>query len=350
MQKNLVLAHFGNTFNIIEIDNEEVEVTAVNIEKDNNGDLWFGTNNAGAFKVEISETEYETVQFVNSESGLNDNNIWSILADKKGDIGFGTGRGGINKLHEKTQQVSYFQYGLPNSDIFNVFEDSEGNFWLGTNGNGLFMLMGDQFSHYTEREGLSDKLIKDIIQDGRGDYWIGTYGGGLVFMSYKNNQAVFKRITGNNNIIPDKINAITIGPEGKIWAGTAGEGIYVYSENKIKILKQKEGLINDYINSMTCDSKGKIWIGTSGGISCYDGKSFINIDEDPNYGLINNEVQTIIEDKNGIIWAGTLGGLVKIDPDKNLKHPQKVKNCKYWILPTFSALFQIRRTMKFKEN
>lgn len=55
------------------------------------------------------------------------------------------------------------------------------------------------------------------------------------------------------------------------------------------------------------DSKGYLWSGGYGGLSCFDGKDFINYS--PKNGLINHYVNAICEDDSGNIYAGTVEGL-----------------------------------------
>ena len=58
------------------------------------------------------------------------------------------------------------------------------------------------------------------------------------------------------------------------------------------------------------DDGGNIWLGTEGGVSRYDGRSFINFTEKE--GLANNSVLNILQDDQKNIWLGTRKGLSKI--------------------------------------
>jgi ligand-binding sensor domain-containing protein len=55
------------------------------------------------------------------------------------------------------------------------------------------------------------------------------------------------------------------------------------------------------------DSKGYLWSGGYGGLSCFDGKEFINYS--PKNGLINHYVNAICEDDMENIYVGTVEGL-----------------------------------------
>jgi ligand-binding sensor domain-containing protein len=69
----------------------------------------------------------------------------------------------------------------------------------------------------------------------------------------------------------------------------------------------ESGLPFVQVYCMFQDSKGYLWSGGYGGLSCFDGKSFINYS--PKNGLINHYVNAICEDDSGTIYAGTVEGL-----------------------------------------
>ncbi|MBL0202734.1 MAG: hypothetical protein IPP81_22020 [Chitinophagaceae bacterium] len=53
---------------------------------------------------------------------------------------------------------------------------------------------------------------------------------------------------------------------------------------------------------------------TSGGISKYDGRSFVRFTEQD--GLISNFVASILQDKNGDFWFGTRYGISWLTAEK----------------------------------
>lgn len=60
-----------------------------------------------------------------------------------------------------------------------------------------------------------------------------------------------------------------------------------------------------------------MWIGTNGGLSRYDGTSFIHYNILNQPALSNNVVVSLMEDKEGLIWIGTQDGLNILDPRTN---------------------------------
>lgn len=63
--------------------------------------------------------------------------------------------------------------------IFDIFEDSKGQLWLGTNGGGLvcFDREKETFVSYTIAEGLSDNAVRTVIEDDDENLWLATNNG-----------------------------------------------------------------------------------------------------------------------------------------------------------------------------
>ena len=59
------------------------------------------------------------------------------------------------------------------------------------------------------------------------------------------------------------------------------------------------------------DKDGNVWFATSGGVTKYDGESFVNFTVEN--GLSHNDVWSILVDRAGTIWSGTLGGACRFD-------------------------------------
>ncbi|MBL4625919.1 MAG: SpoIIE family protein phosphatase, partial [Flavobacteriales bacterium] len=96
-----------------------------------------------------------------------------------------------------------------------------------------------------------------------------------------------------------------------LWFGTNGGGVSKYDGKSFINFTVKQGLANNFVLSIAEDKNGNLWFGTNGGgVSKYDGKSFINFTVEQ--GLANNYVYSIAEDKNGNLWFGTNQGLTVV--------------------------------------
>ncbi|MBL8151709.1 MAG: hypothetical protein JNN15_17420, partial [Blastocatellia bacterium] len=69
------------------------------------------------------------------------------------------------------------------------------------------------------------------------------------------------------------------------------------------------GLPDNHVYAIFQDHEGYIWFGTDEGVSRYDGKNYLNINEE----LIDSPVRWIFEDKSFNIWILTRGGISRYD-------------------------------------
>lgn len=76
----------------------------------------------------------------------------------------------------------------------------------------------------------------------------------------------------------------------------------------------QDGLVQSQVWPLFQDSKGYIWAGTKGGVSRFDGVSFLNFSH--NDGLPGNFIHMITEDSRGIVWFLSMDGLAKFDGEK----------------------------------
>lgn len=78
-------------------------------------------------------------------------------------------------------------------------------------------------------------------------------------------------------------------------------------EVRAQFLTTSDGLSNNSVHRIYQDSKGFIWMGTLGGISCYDGNSFVSFrpNNEGLQSLSGRRVGSFMEDENGFLWIGT---------------------------------------------
>lgn len=72
-----------------------------------------------------------------------------------------------------------------------------------------------------------------------------------------------------------------------------------------------DGLVQTEITDITQDKRGAIWIGTRGGLSVFDGKTFVSYDSQDL--LQNLFINALLCDSAGVMWIATDNGLLKYD-------------------------------------
>lgn len=144
-------------------------------------------------------------------------------------------------------------------------------------------------------------------------YYLGTPGG--LIKKRKNHPAYYF-----GESIPEMqttIHNIAVAPDGSLWIGTHGSGIFqLRNDSLVKHLTTENGLSSNTCKALTIDQKF-IWVGTENGLSRID----INFPDAPIFqyttedGLASNDIHAIFSD-NGIVYAGSAGSLTFFDTSK----------------------------------
>ncbi|MDX2071820.1 MAG: two-component regulator propeller domain-containing protein [Haliscomenobacter sp.] len=239
--------------------------------------------------------------------GLTNNSINCMLKDQNGNLWIGTDGGGASKYDG--QNFTHFtqKEGLSNNYISCLLEDKSGNLWFGTYGGGVSKYDGKNFTHFTEKEGLINNYVSSSLIDKNGNFWFGTYGGGVSKYDGKK----FIHFTEKEGLSNNQIFKIFEDKHGNLWFGTLGSGVSKYDGHRFTHFSEKEGLSNNVVGSIFEDNIGNLWFGTVGGLSKYDGQSFTHFTEKE--GLSSNPVWSIFEDKSKNLWFGTEMGVSKYD-------------------------------------
>jgi two-component system, sensor histidine kinase ChiS len=264
---------------------------------DKSGNLWFGTNGGGAVKY-----NGQNFSIFTKTEGLNNNNVSCLFEDKYGNLWFGTWGGGVTKYDGVNFTNFTTKEGLSSDYVFCIRGDSSGNIWIGTLEGGVSKYDGKNFTHFTKKQGLVFNSVLHIIEDRKGNLWMGTDGGGVSKYDGKS----FANFTIKEGLSHGIITCIKEDKNGNLWFGTQGGGVSKYDGKSFTHFTQKEGLSNDFVLSIIDDQAGSIWISNwGGGVVKYDGTSFKHFEVLK--GLPAKSIQTILEDKSGNLWFGTDG-------------------------------------------
>lgn len=103
-----------------------------------------------------------------------------------------------------------------------------------------------------------------------------------------------------------EVYAIHQDNKGYLWSGGYG-GLSRFDGNSFVNFGPKDGLIDHYVTSISSDNDGKIWVGTISGLSVFDGIHFTNYTA--REGLPGDKITSLAKDIQGRIWIGTQNGL-----------------------------------------
>jgi ligand-binding sensor domain-containing protein len=169
--------------------------------------------------------------------------IYSTVADRAGNVWFGTQSEGVCRYDGKT--FTYFkEKDLAGPAVRTLFQDKAGNMWFGNNGGGLFRHDGKTLSNITEEKGL-----------GNPEFLKGTYNdkpGSLA-----------------------RVWSINEDNEGNLWVGTIDAGVWKFDGTNLTNYTTKDGLAGNSIWKIYKDRSGELWFIANGEAICkFNGKTF----------------------------------------------------------------------------
>jgi ligand-binding sensor domain-containing protein len=283
---------------------------------DSKGDLWFGTNNEGAYRFDgKSFTHYS------KENGLFENKVNVIVEDLSGNLWFGTSEGlyiynGSTFEHvtipwSDTSSVWLDKvYPIVNpNEVLSIYIDKNEGLWIGTNGNGAYYFDGREFTAYLTEVGakyddsLHHNIITHIAEDDSGNIWFTSLSHAGVT---KYNGMNFTQYLTEHGLSDDMVRTAYKDRAGNMWFGSNGNrkgGLDRYDGSSFLYFNKEHGICNTNIQSIYEDASGKFWLGSGrGGICIYDGKEFNEfVDE---HGHAFDNILFIMEDTFGNIWFG----------------------------------------------
>ena len=320
------------------------------------GAIWVATLTSGLNRITFSDknTAYckNSICFTrfahlpNDTNSLADNNIWTLIIDRKNRLWAGTISAGVDMLNlnsdmDKGVVFSHFQHrpedplSISSNSIKSIYEDTEGTTWVGTEFEGLnrFNSEHNSFTSWQFEQGkaqsLSDNHVSSLFEDTNSNFWVGTNGGGVnifdrnkeIFIRHKNVPTDPYSLNGN------LVNTIHQSQSGILWFGMSNKGLNFIDPQKQLIkhfypIPGNEGSLNsNLIKAIYNDRKGEIWVGAfGGGLSHFNQttEKFTNYKQPIIEGAIaKNNVQRIFEDSRGNFWIGTDGaGLFLFDRNK----------------------------------
>jgi signal transduction histidine kinase/ligand-binding sensor domain-containing protein len=260
---------------------------------DSRGALWIGGAGGGLTRLQDGRFTTFTVR-----DGLPADSITALAEDNAGRIWVGTEAGLVVWENERLTLLKAAE-GLTGKRIAALFKDRTGTMWLGAAKAGIFHFQDGRFAPL--RDASVDELLRDphcLLTDQQGRLWVGA-GDDFVLCLEGKRWRPYR--TPRHQARP-YVRALAEGPDGTIWAGSAGEGLMQFRGGKVEVLSARSGLSDNLTECMLTDQGGVLWIGTHGGLNRLQRKHLFVFGQ--NEGLGYGAVQSLVEVLPGVIWAG----------------------------------------------
>lgn len=168
--------------------------------------------------------------------------------------------------------------------IYSTLADKEGNIWFGTQEKGVCCYNGNTFTYYTEN-GLDKAAVRTLFQHRDGTLWAGNNGAGL----FRFNGKTFDNFTEAHHLgnpeflakLPPREGTLgrpwTLEQDsaGLLWIGTIDAGVWTFDGTQLTHYTTQHGLAGNSIWKIYKDNTGAFWFIANGEALCrFNGQRF----------------------------------------------------------------------------
>ena len=288
-------------------------ISALLIDGDN---LWVGTwnqlclLNTKTFEIEIiNEADIKTVR--------------ALYKDDEGNIWIGTNTG-LYIYNGQTKHFRHFNSNnsqLSHNTIRSFYQDKSGSMWIGTY-DGLNRFNGIKFESYNLKGHYKPEIANNLIlaivpvQENDSLLLVGTETGLCFFNKYNTNFYCIN--TQNSSLSNEVIKSIYIG-NNKYWLGTDyGLNVYDYQSGQIESYFHNphvnHSICNNVVRQIYKDKNELLWFMTANGISLLEqpsqGYSLHEVIDEAKGHKAGNLIRDMLIEKDGTKWLATIHGVI----------------------------------------
>jgi ligand-binding sensor domain-containing protein len=291
---------------------------SLSLFRDRQGNIWIGSSGKGFSMATISENIFSLIQKREDLKGKAAHNmILSICGPVNNIIYFGTQLKGLRAYNTKTKELQ--DYPLGNSTASNVVNgitaSTSNDIWLATDA-GLYHFNSNSKKtvHYIDSNFATSLQGQSVFKLNGFDTLLFSSTNNILLFDIKNKK--FRYLDLANETVHKTLAIFSIyqDKEGKIWIGSYGHGLVMYS------FKAKAFRIFDKVQPITAtvynikEKNGIFWIAGPDGLIVYDmaKDSIIKILNSAN-GLPVNVIYSIEQDNENNFWCSSNAGLFKIN-------------------------------------
>lgn len=293
------------TLRLLPNETNYIDYERFNIVEDNHGLVWISTYGKGlfVFNHDLNQGQH----FVANEKGespIASNYLLCITADRRDGVWVSAEYGGVSHLQVMDKGVvRIFPNGRENLDLSNVVrmvkKQRDGSVMVGTRDGCLYHYSADMAQMLVKSH--FDSNIYSVVEMPQGRMWIGTRGKGIYGipgLDFKNK----------------KVFCLKPDDRGRMWIGTFGEGLSVAIPRgegyEVRTFFADSVGLNE-VRCLAIDRKGMLWGGTSGGLFCVDPTRFAADGKGLRVYKRGSEIHDMLVDRQGRLWLTVQGeGLV----------------------------------------
>jgi ligand-binding sensor domain-containing protein/signal transduction histidine kinase len=231
-------------------------IFCLTVSRDNS--LWIGIEGGGLIRYRGG-----IFHAFSADDGLSNAFVRAIEQDSKGQIWIGTDDGLFRLAGERLERVDGRE-SVPRVAVHTIHQDRSGHLWVG--GSKLLRLDGVSAAEYRLQGEASQNRVKSILQTEDGTVWAGTVSGLQRLppseLLKQGNTKGFERVNGFNGTV----RFLRETSDGRLWIGTIGHGLHIYSHNQFSAITALNKLPSNTVLNLFEDVEKNIWVGTQAGM------------------------------------------------------------------------------------
>ncbi|MBK8002592.1 MAG: hypothetical protein IPK12_01325 [Gemmatimonadetes bacterium] len=266
---------------------------------DPGGTIWGVTRSGRVIRIPPGGRLHEVHGAITSYSGS------SLAVDPSGDIWIAAGDRAVYRVHGDSLLPLAFPPGLLVDDPNRAYVTSDSTVWFGTR-TALIALKAGRFRRIPlpDRGGLG--ALSTIQEGPDGRLWIGTHGAGLYLFDGER----FQSFTAADGLSDDRVIEILRDRAGNMWVATR-DGLNRFRRLPFQVLTRHDGLPAAMPGAMIGEPSGTTWLAPPTGglfVGRLDSVSarFTAAEPVRNY----DRVTALAPARGGGVWAGHLLGTV----------------------------------------
>lgn len=325
------LIHFNPVSDKAENDSRFDGLTIKSLAPADDGKLLVGTD-AGLI-IRDGDATYRYRHDSSDRQSIADNEIWSLMTDRKGNVWAGT-ETGVSMASDsevaRSRRLDMIVDNREGNRMHTIYRDSRGDLWAGGQ-NGLLRMGADgNAERYApgSPKPLSHKRVRDIMEDSSGKLWVATDGGVNLYDRAADRFIPYHITDSTGHYNANWVYSIVEDGDSLLTGSYLG-GIHIIAKNKLRpgggtvvadrIITANDGLANDFVSKVIKDSKGNKWV------LLFRDNALIRIDSRTgaikriDIKEISGEYPTLVTtDSRGRLWCGYYCGATVLDSDGNV--------------------------------
>ena len=300
------------------------------IDKADGNAYWFATFGGVSRLALDAGGNVTSATHLTEAEGLPDNEVRDVLQDGESYLWLASAEG-VALYDLTTEKFLPLDAQLTNRNANFIFEEAPGILWIGSDG-AIFRLIFEgedrrrySLDRYEGEDGMAGKNPICMYRKGNGELLIGFRDGGI---------SVFDGTRFHADRFPDEIENVvcfTEHPEGFLWVGTEGHGLFKYTDKVVGHFTTTDGLRSNNVHLLAWDAHEHLWVGSEKGLDQLtfgaDGELSECSHHERAEGFVGIETNLNAQFRadNSTIWFGTIKGATLFDPWSHSTNKSKAR-------------------------